>query len=53
MQLDALRKLPKDLTEPTFCGAIVSLICTCVLTILSATEVRNYLWPDVHSEMVF
>lgn len=22
MQLDIFRKMPKDLTEPTFCGAI-------------------------------
>jgi endoplasmic reticulum-Golgi intermediate compartment protein 1 len=49
MQLDVLRKLPKDLTEPTFCGAFVSLICTLTMIILGVAEITNYLNPAVSS----
>lgn len=49
LKLDVFRKLPKDLTEPTFCGAIVSTICTVVLVLLSITEIRTYLSPATAS----
>lgn len=39
MRLDVFRKLPKDLTEPTFCGAIVSVACTAFIFALLFSEV--------------
>jgi len=49
LKLDVFRKLPKDLTEPTFCGAVVSVICTVALVLLSITEIRTYLSPATSS----
>ena len=45
LKLDVFRKLPKDLSEPTFCGAVVSVVCAVVLVLLSITEVHNYMKP--------
>ena len=53
MQLDVLRKLPKDLTEPTFCGALVSLVCTLIMFLLGVSEIKTYLNPEVSSQVVF
>ena len=44
--------MPRDLTEPTFCGAVVSILCTFVLIGLTAYEVQNYLYNDSHAELV-
>ena len=44
--------MPKDLTEPTFCGAIVSVICTIVLLGLSIFEIQNYLKHESHAELI-
>lgn len=49
LKLDIFRKLPKDLTEPTFCGAVVSTLCTIVLILLTVTEVRDYFKPATQS----
>lgn len=55
LKLDVFRKMPKDLTEPTFCGAvgkksiceiilsnIVSMMCTGLLILLCSTELEKY-----------
>jgi len=53
LKLDIFRKLPKDLSEPTFCGALcksfhlmdytlVSIVCTIVMIVLGTSEIRNY-----------
>jgi hypothetical protein len=44
--------MPRDLTEPTFCGAIVSIICTFVLVSLTIFEVQSYLRNESHAELV-
>lgn len=49
LKLDVFRKLPKDLTEPTFCGAVVSTVCTVVLVLLAITEIRTYVSPSTSS----
>ena len=52
MRLDIFRKMPKDLTEPTFFGALVSLICTVVLAMLCITEVGRFLSYQTKSDML-
>ena len=49
LKLDVFRKLPRDLTEPTFCGAIVSTVCGLALALLTITEIRTYLKPSTSS----
>ena len=51
LNLDVFRKLPKDLSEPTFCGALVSVICAAVLVLLTVTEVHTYLKPQTSSQI--
>ena len=61
--MDIFRKLPKDLTEPTFCGAlgkyktsiiinIVSFACTVVLIMLCMAEVGRYMSVQTKSDML-
>lgn len=50
-KLDIFRKLPKDLTEPTFCGALVSVVCTFIMIFLGVSEIHKYLVPDVTSTL--
>jgi hypothetical protein len=59
--LDIFRKLPKDLTEPTFCGALgnlkiidllVSIACTVMITFLGFSEIKNYVSCETSSNIV-
>jgi hypothetical protein len=66
-KLDFFRKMPKDLTEPTFCGAIgkhldtlgystlyniVSTVCTVIIGVLCFTEIMRYFSVDIKSDML-
>jgi|TARA_B110000305_G_C19298719_1_gene568016 hypothetical protein len=51
-KFDIFRKMPKDLTEPTFCGALVSIICTFLLVGLTVYEVQAYLNIESQAELV-
>jgi hypothetical protein len=51
LKLDIFRKLPKDLTEPTFCGGFVSLLCSAVLIFLTVSEINTYIKPSTSSEI--
>jgi hypothetical protein len=44
--------MPKDLTEPTFCGALVSFVCTIVLAMLCMNEVARFLSYQTQSDML-
>jgi len=44
--------MPRDLTEPTFCGALVSVVCTFVLFALTVYEVQNYINAESHAELI-
>lgn len=44
--------MPRDLTEPTFCGAVVSILCTILLVGLTSYEIQNYIYNDSHAELV-
>ena len=52
MRLDIYRRLPKDLTEPTFCGAFLSVLCTLFLACLCLSEVSRYLQVGIQTEML-
>jgi len=47
---DVYRDIPKDLTEQTISGAIVSIICALFITYLFAAETMSYLTPELSSQ---
>ena len=59
LKLDVFRKMPKDLTESTFCGALrklalfllslhlVSVSCTLLVAILCLTEFTEFMNVDI------
>ncbi|KAH9500921.1 Endoplasmic reticulum-Golgi intermediate compartment protein 1 [Bulinus truncatus] len=48
-RLDIYRKVPKDLTQPTFTGALIS-ICSCFfMTFLFVSELKEFLTVEVQS----
>lgn len=62
IKFDVFRKMPKDLTEPTLCGAlgnfiyysyyVVSFVCTLILVSLCYTEINAYFKIDTKSNML-
>lgn len=44
--------MPRDLTEPTFCGALVSILCTFILVGLTVYEVQAYINTESQAELV-
>uniref|UniRef100_T1IQS3 Endoplasmic reticulum vesicle transporter C-terminal domain-containing protein n=1 Tax=Strigamia maritima TaxID=126957 RepID=T1IQS3_STRMM len=50
-RFDIYRKIPKDLTQPTITGAIISICCCCFITLLFASEFYNYINPVIVSEL--
>jgi len=51
-RFDIFKKMPRDLTEPTIFGALVSVLCTVVLVGLTIFEIQNYLRSESHAELV-
>ena len=51
-RFDIYRKIPKDLTQPTTTGAIVSLICIAFIVSLLAVELAWFISPDIRSELL-
>lgn len=51
-RFDIFKKMPRDLTEPTIFGALVSIICTVVLVGLTIFEIQNYVRSESHAELV-
>ena len=41
-RLDIYRKIPKDLTQPTTTGAIVSICCVSFIVLMIFTEVSSF-----------
>ncbi len=52
IRFDVFRKMPKDLTEPTFCGALVSFVCTFILVMLVFSEFQAYWQVETKSDML-
>jgi hypothetical protein len=50
-RLDIYRKIPKDLTQPTTTGAIVSICCVCFICCMLLTELMWFISPDIRSEL--
>ncbi|KAG5496452.1 hypothetical protein JKF63_02754 [Porcisia hertigi] len=48
---DFFRHIPKDLTEPTTAGSIISIACVFVMTLLFMGEVYSYVFPRIQSDM--
>lgn len=46
------QRLPKDLTEATYSGALLSLICTLIILLLAVTEIHKFLSLSVTSDML-
>jgi len=51
-RLDIYRKVPKDLTQPTLTGAIISIFCVCFMTFLFVCETLQYFTVDVQSRLI-
>jgi len=51
-RFDIFKKMPRDLTEPTIFGALVSVLCTVVLVGLTIFEIQNYMRSESHAELV-
>ena len=51
-RMDIYRKVPKDLTQPTTTGAIISICCVVFMLFMLGTELVWFISPDVRSELV-
>ena len=51
-RMDIYRKVPKDLTQPTVTGAIVSICCVVFIVFMLGTEFMYFISPDISSELV-
>lgn len=50
-KLDIYRKVPKDLTQPTNSGAVISICCIAFMTILFVSELVDFLTPEIINEL--
>jgi len=51
-RMDIYRKVPKDLTQPTTTGAVISICCCVFITFMLATELLYFVSPDIKSELI-
>jgi len=51
-RMDIYRKVPKDLTQPTTTGAIISICCVTFMLFMVGTELIWFISPDIRSELV-
>jgi len=51
-RMDIYRKVPKDLTQPTVTGAVVSIVSSVFIFFMLATELVYFVSPDVKSELL-
>ena len=51
-RMDIYRKVPKDLTQPTTTGAIISICCVVFMLFMTGTELVWFVSPDIRSELV-
>ncbi len=50
--VDFYRKIPKDMTEGTVPGSVISLLASFVIALLLVSEVTNYLTPQFNTRVV-
>jgi len=51
-RLDIYRKVPKDLTQPTLTGAVISICCIVFICLMLMTELLWFISPDIRSELL-
>eukprot|EP00096_Caligus_rogercresseyi_P009569 TRINITY_DN326_c0_g1_i4.p1 TRINITY_DN326_c0_g1~~TRINITY_DN326_c0_g1_i4.p1 ORF type:complete len:291 (-),score=99.04 TRINITY_DN326_c0_g1_i4:457-1329(-) len=51
-RFDVYRKIPKDLTQPTVAGAVISICCSAFIILMLITEFWYFITPDVQSELL-
>jgi len=51
-RLDVYRKVPKDLTQPTTTGAVISVCCVVFIVLMLCTELLWFVAPDIKSELI-
>ena len=51
-RFDIYRKIPKDLTQPTLTGAVISVCCVTFIVLLLISELLTFISPDVRSELL-
>jgi hypothetical protein len=49
--LDGFRKLPRDLSEQSPAGAVITIVCAAVVFALASVEIKYYLQPQSHSQI--
>uniref|UniRef100_A0A8C7GA00 Endoplasmic reticulum-Golgi intermediate compartment protein n=1 Tax=Oncorhynchus kisutch TaxID=8019 RepID=A0A8C7GA00_ONCKI len=49
--LDIYRKVPKDLTQPTYTGAVVSIICCVFMLFLFLSELKGFIATEIVNEL--
>jgi hypothetical protein len=50
-RLDIYRKVPKDLTQPTASGAVISICCIVFMTVLFVSELIDFLTPEIINQL--
>ncbi|ETN80279.1 hypothetical protein NECAME_02411 [Necator americanus] len=50
-KLDIYRKVPKDLTQPTLAGAIISITCVLFISFMVFNDILEYIYIDIRSEL--
>lgn len=50
--MDIYRKVPKDLTQPTTAGAVISICCVVFIMFMLSTELLWFVSPDIKSELI-
>ncbi|CAG0912935.1 unnamed protein product [Notodromas monacha] len=50
-KFDIYRKVPKDLTQPTLTGAVISICCCLFMAVLFISEFMSFISPEIVSEL--
>ncbi|XP_031754679.1 endoplasmic reticulum-Golgi intermediate compartment protein 1 isoform X1 [Xenopus tropicalis] len=51
LRFDIYRKVPKDLTQPTYTGAIISICCCLFITFLFLSELTGFIANEIVNEL--
>ncbi|CAJ0609245.1 unnamed protein product [Cylicocyclus nassatus] len=50
-KLDIYRKVPKDLTQPTTAGAVISIVCVVFIAFMIFNDILEYMSVEIRSEL--
>lgn len=51
-KLDIYRRVPKDFTQATLSGAVISICCVIFIILLIISELAWFISPDIKSELI-